>query len=254
MTRFIKRLLFKFLGQKNYLKTMHVFFFFFYKLGVLKGNHLFKYHYFVPKLVKEGDCVVDIGANLGYFSKIFSSVVGKTGKVVCIEPVKPFYETLVWGLKNKKNCTIHNYALGLEKKSIEMVLPKMNGDFRTGLAHISKKEIDKSNYYSFDVEMVKGSELLLQLEKIDYIKCDIEGYEEFVIPEIKEVLIKFKPIVQIELDGEHKQSIIDLFLEVGYVLYGVYDGKLIKDFSNITEEGDLLFIHSTKEKEVLQGI
>ena len=252
MVKSVKKIMYKVLGQKLYLKSMHIFFFKFYDLGLLKNNFSFKYHYFVKNLIHEGDYVVDLGANLGYFSKIFSRAVGKDGKVICIEPVKIFYKTLQWGLRNQTNCTLHNYALGLENKMIELVLPKSDGVFRTGLAHIPQNETSNEDSFIFETEMIKGSTLLIDLPKLNYIKCDIEGYEEFVLPELKEVLDKFKPILQVETGGSHKQVVFNLMFDLGYVQYSVYKNKIVKDFSNEIESGDYLFIHKSKEDSIIE--
>jgi len=252
MVKSVKKILYKVLGQKLYLKTMHYFFFKFYDLGFLRNNFSFKYHYFVKNLVQDGDYVVDLGANLGYFSKIFSRLVGKEGKVICIEPVKIFFETLQWGLRKQSNCTLYNYALGLENKMIELVLPKSDGVFRTGLAHIPQDGEENVENYIFQTEMITGSSLLIDLPKLNYIKCDIEGYEEFVLPELRGVIDKFKPMLQIETGGKAKNIIFEMMTELGYMQYSVYKTKLVKDFSNEIESGDYLFIHESKEKIILE--
>jgi hypothetical protein len=65
MVKSVKKIMYKVLGQELYLKTMHIFFFKFYDLGLLKNNFSFKYHYFVKRIINEGDYVVDLGATLG---------------------------------------------------------------------------------------------------------------------------------------------------------------------------------------------
>jgi FkbM family methyltransferase len=251
MVNFIKKILYKLLGQKAYLKTMHISFFMIFDLGLLKNNYSFKYHYFVKHLINENDVVLDIGANLGYFAKLFSRYVGAKGKVICVEPVRTFYDTLSWGLKKHENVTIYNYALGTEEKTIELILPKSKGVFRTGLAHVPKKEVDKSDCHVFETQMVKGSQLFGDLERIDYIKCDIEGYEEFVFPEIKNVIAKHLPLVQIETSGESQIVIFNLMNELGYNMYCVFRGKLVKDFPNDIDSGDFLFVHQSKEQALI---
>lgn len=42
------------------------------------------------RLIKEGDTVLDVGANIGYYSVMFSKLVGETGKVFAFEPTKFF--------------------------------------------------------------------------------------------------------------------------------------------------------------------
>ena len=64
------------MGQENYLKFLSRGFHTAYALGFLKNNRNYQFNYFVKRIVKKGDYVVDLGANLGYFSRIFSNIVG----------------------------------------------------------------------------------------------------------------------------------------------------------------------------------
>lgn len=253
MMQKVKKLIYKSLGQSAYLKTLHVFFTLFYKTGLLRKDRNYIYHYFIPSLISEGDYIVDIGANLGYYSKIFSNLVGPEGKVVSVEPVLPFFQTLQWAMKGRKNSTLYNHALGNEKKMIQMSLPKIDDFFRTGLAHVSADNDNAENSFLFDVEMVQGSILLSTMPKIDYIKCDIEGYEEFVIPELKSVLEQHKPILQVETWGEHKSVVFAFLSSIGYAQYGIVKNKLVKNTEN-EFEGDYIFIHQSKEEAVVNKL
>ena len=92
----------------------------------------------VKEFIKDGDIIIDIGANLGYFSRTFSRI-SPSGKVICIEPLPQYYSVLSYFLSHRKNVEIHNVALGREAGKATMILPKSNGMIRTGLPYISKK-------------------------------------------------------------------------------------------------------------------
>ena len=252
MAKFLKRILFSILDQKTYLKCLHRFFFILYDCGFLKNNPAYKYHYFIKHLVSEGGVVIDIGANLGYFSKIFSKLVGKSGQVICIEPVPPYYQILQWALEKRSNVILYPYALGLEDKAATIVLPE--GFFRTGLANIQTAETGGKESTVFYIQMRKGSSILKDISKIDYIKCDIEGYEEFVLPELKEIFAIHKPLLQIETWGSHKQVVFKLMEELGYIQYSVYKNKIVRNFNDNIEPGDYLFVHSSKEMDLINKL
>tara|TARA_B110000285_G_C15035085_1_gene568814 strand:- start:333 stop:1124 length:792 start_codon:yes stop_codon:yes gene_type:complete len=246
MVVFIKQILFKLLSQKMYLKTLQRGFYFLYNIGALKKDVRFKYHYMVREIIEPNYNIVDIGANLGYFSKNFAKLSPK-GRLLSIEPVKPFFDVLSSLLSKYKHAEVVNYALGNETGSIVMVLPESNGMIRTGLPHIAESEEEKKQHKTHEVKIVKGSSLLSDFETIDYIKCDIEGYELVVFNEIKEALAKHSPIVQIEIGPENETPMFELFESLGYVQYGIADFKIVKELGRKQkEQGDFLFVHEGK--------
>ena len=242
---FIKTILFKILSERTYLKILHRSFYFLYNLGLLRGNEKFKYHYLVKELITDGDVVIDIGANLGYFSKTFSKLT-PNGKVICIEPLPQYFYILKYFLASRKNIEIHNVALGKEAGEVTMILPQSNGMIRTGLPYISKAD-EKSEHPTQNVQIVNPNSLLKNLDKIDYIKCDVEGFEWIVFQELKILLEKHKPLVQIEISKENTDALLDLFSSLNYVQFGVQNFQIIKETGTQIETGDYLFIPKEKE-------
>jgi hypothetical protein len=141
---------------------------------------------------------------------------------------------------------LYNVALGTEKGTITMVLPESNGMIRTGLPHIAESEEEKKLHATQDVAIVKGSELLANLDRLDYIKCDIEGYELNVFKEIKPVLEKHLPYVQIEIAEKNLPEMMELFSSLGYTQFGIKDFKFIQENGKQAEDGDFFFVPSTK--------
>jgi FkbM family methyltransferase len=167
--KLVKRLLYKILSPKKYLQVLQVVFYWLYDSNILKKKRAFKYHYLIKKVIQPTFTVVDIGANLGYFSKNFARLTPQ-GKVVSIEPIPLFYEVLSKLLKKYKHVTVHNVALGAEEGKAIMVLPTDDGMIRTGLPHVAQNDAELEKYQNQEVAIVKGSTLLADLEKIDYIK------------------------------------------------------------------------------------
>lgn len=242
MINSIKKLIYNSLGEQQYLRTLHRLFYLAFKSGYLKNDPVYKYHYFAKKLIKPTDTVVDLGGNLGYFTRIFANLVPQ-GNVIAIEPVVPFFKTLKWATSGFTNVTLHNYALGTEEKLIQMSVPKGFGYLRPGLASVAKGVKSAEDNFLFDVQMKRASKLLSSLPKIDYIKCDIEGYEEYVLPEMKDLLIKHKPILQIETWGEHKTVVDALMDQLGYKMYVLKNSKLQKAHQTEQVVGDYIFLH-----------
>lgn len=251
MIKFLRILTTKIFGQLGYLKLLNVAFFATYKLNLLKGNPTYKYHYFSKNFIKPGATVVDIGANLGYYSVLFRDWIGSSGKLYSIEPIPMYNRILNWRLKKFSNVTIFPYALGLEEKDITLVTPGNYGYLSTGLPFVyssdNKKKLADFEF-KFEAKMKRASILLKDIPQIDFIKCDIEGYEEFVIPEIKGVIEKHKPILQIETSGDSQKIIETVIFDLGYKKYELQDG-ILRNSESISkiEFGDFIYIHSSKE-------
>lgn len=228
---------------------MHTGFFFLYRLGILKNDERYKFHYAVKYLVQPDDHVVDLGANLGYFARNFSDIAPQ-GNVTCIEPIPAFYSVLQDKIGGRKNVELLHTALGSENGEITMVLPKSNGMIRTGLPHVPKEGENIENEEKATVKLTSARELFASFSRIDYLKCDIEGFEWVVFQEIKETLAEKKPTIQVEIGEENIGNMHQLLTEIGYVQYGIAGFKVIKDQLPQSELGDFLYIHSSKEQQL----
>ncbi len=247
------------LGLKGYLSLTRKAFAIGYDSNILKKNDSYKWHYFVKNLINNGDYVIDIGANLGYFSFLFQKLVGVNGHLYCVEPVAPFREQLEKFLQGKKNVTIYPYALGDEEKD-EVMLGVPNefqnlGYLRHGvttLLHENETATEDKGFY-FKSALKKGSQLFANIPRLDYIKCDIEGYETVVLPELKPLLVKHLPLIQVETWGIHLQPVYDFLTSINYTGYHLYDNKL-KQLSTIPKENwgasDILFVPTEKLNKI----
>ncbi len=253
----IKKILFRVLGLKNYLRVLHKSFHFLYRVDFLKRNNTYKYHYFDQKIIQKGDTILDIGANLGYYTALFAKWTGESGKVYAVEPVVPFYETIKWGTKKYNNIITYNCALGEEEKEVTLATPDNFGYLRTGLPHvIDQSPVAEKDYeFAFKARMEKASILFGDLPQIDFIKCDIEGYEEYVLPEMKHLIERHKPIIQVETWGDHKSKLEQFLFGAGYEAYDVENNRL-KPANEVRagELGDLLFIHKDNHAAVFSRL
>lgn len=245
MIKSIKRILYQALGRKNYLYLVSKLFFISYDLKLVKNNPDFKFHYFIKKLICPNDHVIDIGGNLGYYTRLFSKLVKANGKVWSVEPVKLYRQVLQANIKGLNNVEIIPYALGETEGTIEMGIP---GDdiFRHGLTRIVSDNADFNNVST--VEMKTPQEVFNNVNRLDYIKCDVEGYENHIIPQIGFLLEKYKPTLQIELAAENTQFLFEYLEKQGYRGYYLENEKLTQITADFKVDGDTLFIHKDCNK------
>jgi FkbM family methyltransferase len=222
----IKSLLLSILGQKAYLRFTSRMFFIYFNNGWLRSKPNYYTHYFVKNFISEGNIVLDIGANLGYYSKQFAKLVGSSGKVYSVEPIELYRSVLTHNLAGLSNVTVLPFALGENDGTIKMGNPSTD-KHRHGLMRVLTEQEQRSESSVYEVSMKNPAVLFSKFGHIDYIKCDIEGYEVPVIPIMKPVIEKNQPIVQIETDGENKTIIHKLLTDLKYSLFYVAEDKLI---------------------------
>ncbi|HBX50743.1 MAG: hypothetical protein A2236_04755 [Bacteroidetes bacterium RIFOXYA2_FULL_33_7] len=240
----IRILLYKILGLKTYLKLVSLTFIKLVKAGFLKKQYPELFH--LHKIIKPGFTCIDIGANLGYYSVKLSEIVGENGKVYAVEPIPMFNEIWKSNVKfsKNKNLELLPYALGENEQIVQMGIPIRAGVLHHGMTKIV--DTGKENYIKyFDVEMKNPDKLFFDLPRLDFIKCDIEGYEHVVFSNITKTLTKFKPIIQSELGGqENRQKVINTLKNIGYVPKLLAKGELVDVSANdiLTKDQDFYFL------------
>jgi len=233
---FFRKLLFKILGIETYLFVVSKLFFLSFNGKILKGKNEFDWHYFTEKLIKKGDVIIDLGANLGYYSLIFSKLTGKTGRVYSIEPVALYRKILKRNIRKRDNVVLIPYAIGAnDKQPVKMGVPVDSSHFSHGRTHVLTKN-DEVSSHTFDATLITPDTLFRDLDRLDYLKCDIEGYEGIALPLFKNILRKFRPLIQIEIDPQNHLLLEDYFRKLDYRFF-LLTGERLKH-QNVFKEGN----------------
>ncbi|MGI8893380.1 MAG: FkbM family methyltransferase [Bacteroidia bacterium] len=209
----------------------------------------FPEHYFIANFIKDGDVSIDLGANLGYYTVPLSRMVGESGKVYSVEPVSMFVSVLRRNLKFTpyNNVEIIQNALGEEEGAeVTMGITVEQGVLRHGLTKVLENPPGDSNYRTYLVTVRKPQNIFGNLPRLDFIKCDVEGYEIHIMPEFHDILQKYKPLVQIEIGPlENRKKLFALFSKLGYKAFNLVGNKL--EYIATAEapvNGDYYFIHN----------
>lgn len=237
----IKRLLFIILGKRRYLLLVSRTFLFMYRVGILKLFRKFDTHYMASKIISEGDTVIDIGANVGYYSTLFARSAGAKGRVISIEPVAEYREILGRNCRNFSNIEILPYALGDHNGRVRMAIPDADKT-RHGLTrvidHPGRGEMEET----WEVEMRNTEELFADIVTVNYIKIDIEGYEDRVIPGLYGLIEKSRPVIQIELALKNFEKINRHLMSLGYSGYHAVGKKLLQISSGQVISNDIVYM------------
>ena len=227
MKKTLHRILYRTLPLEGYLRAVSRLFFLWQRLGLGRRAPETEYVYHLPQLVRAGDTCIDIGANLGYYARTISRLAGPAGRVYAVEPVAPIRKVLSRNLRRCGNTEILPFALGAAAGPVRMGndSARENGYFGTGRNFVN--EAGGRSDVEFTAEMRRGSELFARLPRLDFIKCDIEGYEAVVMEEMRPLLERFRPTVLIETGGENRPRIVRLFTRLGYAGYTLDRGREI---------------------------
>ncbi|MGJ8652009.1 MAG: FkbM family methyltransferase [Opitutaceae bacterium] len=257
----IRKILFKILPHRCYLRLVSFIFIKTYLLKVYLPEHV--YVLFLRRLIPDEGVTIDIGANLGYFTVMMSRCCGERGKVYAVEPVALFREILNGNVERYagNNVEILPYALGDEDyKEISMVTATVDGITRHGQTEVVETPSVVEGSASHGATMMRPDTLFGELERLDFIKCDVEGYELHILPHLMNLLEKFKPTLEIEVDSrENKVVVIEMMASLGYQGYYLIDSQLkLFDFKEpeSTTVIELYFVHESNDRvlrEVVAG-
>ncbi|WP_103921976.1 FkbM family methyltransferase [Candidatus Venteria ishoeyi] len=213
-------------GHKMYLDDKD-------SLGLLSNNGIFEEQEVavVKEQVKSGDTVLDIGANIGYYTLIFAKLVGKQGKVFAFEPEPDNFALL------QKNIEINGYsnivlipkAVSDKNEIIKLYLCEKNKGM-----HRAYNSIFCNKY--IEIESIRIDDYFQQNNQtIDFIKMDIEGYEYTALQGMLnilrnnkniKILTEFSPAASLE-NGIDLTLYVQLLTELGFTIYAIEEKMAI---------------------------
>jgi len=167
----------------------------------------------LEKYYVKGTEILDIGANIGYNSLMFSDY----GPVVSFEPV--YHEIVIRNAKLnalRHRINIYPCALSDEKKTTEIFIPAKGCQSNT---HI--------NYGGTSFHLngdMKGESVKVKCERLDdiydgkpsIIKIDVEGHELQVLEGAKETIKKHMPTILVEIHDFETSPVAKFFESLGY--------------------------------------
>jgi FkbM family methyltransferase len=162
----------------------------------------------------EGDWAIDVGANIGHYSKRFSDLVGARGRVIAFEPVPATFELLAANAAQfaSPNVTLLNLAASEATAVLSMSIP----DFDTGLKNYYGAALTASST-GLQV-MACAIDSLALPGPVRVIKIDAEGHDAVVIRGARGLIAAQRPTIVIESSST---EVRDLLGSLGYLTESV---------------------------------
>lgn len=182
----------------------------------------------IKKLIQHGWVVYDVGANIGYFTLMFSRLVGESGAVFAFEPLPANLERLKENLELNGLTSlvkVHPVAVIDESKTVEFLIGSSGAMGKTiGSAGRENEELYQE---SIEVPGIALDDFIFKQENPPprAIKMDIEGGETLAIQGMRRLLGELKPLVFLELHGEEAAIVLWKTLdEFGYRIHKISPG------------------------------
>ena len=176
----------------------------------LNNSFNFRLKHFLD--LKDIDCVLDVGANSGQFSKNLRRI-GYKRQIISFEPILSAFNELKKNSKKDKKWDVFNFALGDDEKESEINISQ--NSLSSSILNIKKEHLisePKSKYIRREKILIKKLDGLNEIFKNYnniYLKIDTQGYEENILNGAKSLI----------------KSIKGLQLEMS--VYPLYEGQLL---------------------------
>jgi len=180
---------------------------------------------FVTAVVRPGDVFIDVGANVGWFTMLASTLVGEEGRVHAFEPradTADHLEKSVVLNELQNQVTVHRFALS-DAEGHQLLVWTRNTENPGG-----SFVVDHVPTPDMEVQPVLLRRLDdLQLERVDFIKVDVEGAEMRVFRGAQTTLERCRPVVLSELSPDMlrrgsdstPEAVFSLFRTMSYRIF-----------------------------------
>jgi len=198
----------------------------------------------------------DVGAHGGSWSRGLARLI-PSGHVYGFEAL-PYYSRVLrrtMKLLGQRNITIINRAVTEKGDPVQMVAADAVGSRLTGKTHIRAGEEEVNSTVDVQGVTLDGFWEELGKPKVDFVKCDIEGFELFALRGGRRMIESCRPLFFNELNkewctryGYEPEDVFEFFAGFGYQPYYAEGGSaLIPADREAHVNRDVLFVPSAQE-------
>lgn len=161
----------------------------------------------LDKFLQPGDWVLDLGANVGHYTKRMSELVGQSGRVIAVEPMPDTFALLAANVRlfEHPNVTLLNVAVSDKIDVVGIELPR----FAEGLPNYYQARLTSASA-KFGVMTLPVDALDLPA-KVRLAKIDVEGHELPVIQGMRRLIARDRPILIVETGAKDTMELLKSF-------------------------------------------
>ncbi len=136
----------------------------------------------VRQVVKPGMTVVDIGAHIGYYTRLLADLVGSSGRVLAFEPNPENFAVLQKNMSGYRNVELFNYAVGERESILPLYVSPGNSNHSLIQGYTQAESVIEVRCVSLDSFLQERG-----IEQIGFVKSDTEGAEPLVLAGMKNI-------------------------------------------------------------------
>jgi FkbM family methyltransferase len=157
---------------------------------------------FLDKVLKPGMVFVDVGANDGYYTLFAAGRVGMAGRVVAVEPSTRERVNLKRNIARNgmANIIVVSSALGATYGSADLRLAQGAHSGHNTLGNFANDGVQADRVERVTVKTLDKVAAELELDRIDFVKIDVEGAEASVVAGARAVLASMRPVMLLEIN------------------------------------------------------
>ncbi len=157
----------------------------------------------VGQLLRAGSTTIDAGANIGYYTSLFHLLTGPRGFVHSFE-ANPFTAALLRMAQRQNdwsNVTVNNVAVGNKPGRMSVKAMDLAEAMRDDSLNLGGWMLKESQEGDWDIEVTTLDKYVKdnKIEKVHFLKVDVEGFELKVIQGGDKVIRKLKPYLLLEM-------------------------------------------------------
>ena len=187
----------------------------------------------VERLVAPGDVVLDVGANIGWFSVLMSRRVGPEGRVIAFEPTAFYGDVLRRNIAENEleNCEIQAYALSNETGELAIRIGESSATLHWPSPELVPRGEEKIRLRRLD-DVARD----LAIERLDFVKVDIDGHEPFLLEGAWKTLERHRPTLLMEVNAmnllQTQWSALTFYETLRDHGLRVYSEKTLREFAS----------------------
>jgi len=188
---------------------------------------------FMRRTIHPGMTTIDAGANFGYFTVLMAQRVGPTGRVHAFEPLSHLRRRCAENLARNAladRVTLHHEALGDRDAELtfSFAAPEASNQGMGSLKLSSHPML--AEHQTVPVRQLDSLASDLALERLDFLKADIQGAEIDMLAGAAETIREFRPMMVLEFSppeqaaaGRTCVDLADAVIGLGYELHALRD-------------------------------